>query len=235
MFARVGYTRDEMALPPTIPTSFVPHSSGTGVQKFRSDFVGAFAVFSYIILGIVFVIALGVFLYGRVLANELSAKDAALAKATASIDPSTVEGFVRLRDRLNQSETLLNKHVAFSNFFALLQTLLPTSVRFSTLHLSITPSGVSKVEGTGIARNFNALAAVSTAFASDGRIKDAIFSKISINKDNTVSFGLSAALDPKLVAFSPSTTIAPVVSPTVDTTSPTVDSSATGAPPVPSL
>jgi len=211
-----------MALPPTIPTSFVPHSSGTGVQKFRSDFVGAFAVFSYVILGIVFVIALGVFLYGRVLAGEQAAKDAALAKATASIDQSTVEGFVRLRDRLRQSETLLNKHVAFSNFFALLQTLLPSPVRFSTLHLSVSNAGVSKVEGVGTAKSFNALAAASTAFASDGRIKDAIFSKISINKDNTVSFGLSATLDSKLVAFSPSTAIAPPATGPTATTTPSL-------------
>lgn len=202
-----------MALPPTIPTSFVPHASGTSMQKFRSDFVGAFGVFAYIVLGIVFVIALGVFLYGRVLAGEQSVKDTALAKATEAIDPSTVESFVRLRNRLDQSEILLNKHVAFSNFFALLQTLLPTPVRFSTLHISVDASGVSKVEGTGVAKSFNALAAVSTAFAADGRIKDAIFSKISINKDSSVSFGLSATLDQKLAAFSPSTAISAIPSP----------------------
>ncbi|MBU6388693.1 hypothetical protein KGQ72_02390 [Patescibacteria group bacterium] len=192
-----------MALPPTIPTSFVPHASGAPAQRFRSDLTGAFGFFAYGVLGVVFILALGVFFYGRILAAEQSSKDATLAKAEAAIDPSTVENFVRLRNRLNQSETLLKKHVAFSNFFTSLETLLPANVRFSTLHISLDPTGISKIDGTGVAKNFNALAAASIAFAGDGRIKDAIFSKISIAKDNSVSFGLSATLDPKLISFSP--------------------------------
>jgi len=201
-----------MALPPTIPTSFVPHAAGSP-QKFRSDFTGAFGIFAYAVLGLVFILALGMFLYDRVLASDLSAKDTELAKATASIDQATVEGFVRLRNRLNQSTTLLNKHTAFSNFFTVMKNTLPASVRFTTLHISLDTNGTSKIDGSGIAKSFNALAAVSTAFAEDGRIKDAIFSKISINKDNSVSFSLSAMLDPKLVVFSPGSVVESVVSP----------------------
>jgi hypothetical protein len=108
-----------------------------------------------------------------------------------------------LSNRLKQSGTLLAKHIAFSNFFNSLQTILPTSVRFSTLHLSFDSYGIPRVDGSGVAKNFNALAAASTAFAADSRIKDAIFSKLSVNRDNTVSFGFSAVLDPKLTAFTP--------------------------------
>jgi len=214
-----------MALPPTIPTSFAPHSASASAQRFRSDFVGAFALFAYFLLGIAFVLALGVFLYGRMLASELSVKDVALAKAEESIDPVTVEGFVRLQNRLNFSSSLLNKHVAFSNFFTSLTTLLPTPVRFSALRLSLDAADNASVEGTGIAKNFNALAAVSAAFASDGRIRDAIFSKIGINKDGSVAFNLSAALDPKLVAFSPQTT------PILNTSEPNEPSADLSAPP----
>lgn len=192
-----------MALPPTIPTSFVPHAAGAAPQKFRSDFGGAFGFFAYGVLGIVFLLALGVFSYDRLLVADRAAKDTALAKAVDSIDQPTVESFVRLRNRLNQSETLLKKHVAFSNFFGVLETLLPGSVRFSTLHIALDSTGVAKIDAAGTAKSFNALASASTAFAADGRIKDAIFSKISINKDNSVNFGLTASLDPKLMAFSP--------------------------------
>ena len=192
-----------MALPPSIPTSFVPHSSGSARERFRPDFGSAFGFFAYLVLIAVFLSALGVFFYGRILIANKSAKDATLAKAEAAIDPATAEEFVRLRDRLSFGKTLFEKHVAFSSFFASLGTLLPANVRFSLLHISLDTSGVSKVEGSGIAKNFNALAAVSTAFAADGRIKDAIFSKISVNRDNSVSFQLSATIDPKLTAFAP--------------------------------
>jgi Tfp pilus assembly protein PilN len=59
---------------------------------------------------------------------------------------------------------------------------------------------MTRIEGTGTAKSFNALAAASTALASDGRIKDVIFSAITVNKDATVSFSVSATLDPKIVS-----------------------------------
>ncbi|MHB1163395.1 MAG: hypothetical protein ACYCZZ_02660 [Minisyncoccota bacterium] len=193
-----------MALPPTIPTSFTPHPAASATRRPYSDFAGAFGFFGYAVLGIVFLAALGVFLYGRVLASDVASKDAALAKAEASIDPATINGFVRLRDRLNSSQTLLANHVAPTGFFSVLEALLPVNVRFTSLHVAIDSTGVPKVDGLGVAKSFNALAAASGSFATDGRIKDAIFSKMTINKDGSVSFGFSASLDPKTVAFSPS-------------------------------
>ena len=104
---------------------------------------------------------------------------------------------------MNFGATLLAGHVAFSGFFALVETILPTTVRFTAIHLSLDDTGGASLDGSGVAKSFNALAAASAAFATDGRIKDAIFSSIAINKDNSVSFSISASLDPKLVAFSP--------------------------------
>ncbi len=193
-----------MALPPTIPTSFIPHAASAPAHKFRGDLTGAFGFFAYGVLALVFVLALGIFFYGRILDSSKTSKDAALASAQAAIDPVTVENFVRLRNRLSSSKKLLDGHSAFSGFFSTLEKLLPASTRFTTLHLSLSDGGPSKIEGAGMARSFNALAAASNAFATDGRIKDAIFSNISVNKDSTVSFALSATLDPKLIIFEPS-------------------------------
>jgi len=190
-----------MALPPTIPTSFVPHAASSSARRFRTDFTGAYGFFAYAIFAIVFALALGVFFYGRILASSKAAKDAALASAQANIDPATVENFVRLHNRLNSGGSLLAGHTAFSGLFSALESLLPVSVRFTSLHLSRSDTGVSKIEGAGVARNFNALAAASNAFSVDERIKDAIFSNISVNDDGSVSFALSATLDPKLIAF----------------------------------
>ena len=193
-----------MALPPSIPTSFIPHSASAETRRFRTDLTGVFDLIAYAVLGIVFVGALGVFFYGRILATTQSARDVALAKVEAGIDLATVEGFVRLRDRLTSGAALLDGHIALSTFFTTLGALLPASVRFSSLHLSVDTTGTVRLEGAGVAKNFNALAVVSTAFAEDGRIKDAIFSNIVVHtSDNSVSFALTAALDQKLVAFTP--------------------------------
>jgi hypothetical protein len=191
-----------MALPPTIPTSFVPHPTSEQ-RKFRTDFTGAFGMLSYMVLGIVFILAIGVFFYGRILSADKASKDKDLLAAEAKIDSKTVESFVRLRDRLTSSDNLFKKHMAISGFFSTLEKILPTTVRFTAAHISVDSGGVSKIDGSGAAKNFNALAAASVAFAADGRIKDAIFSDINVNKDNSVSFSLAATLDPKIIVFSP--------------------------------
>lgn len=201
--ALVSYTDSEMALPPNIPTSFVPHASTGEMRRARTDYTSVLGALAYLILGIAFILALGVFLYGRMLSSTQASEDAKLATAIKGIDPATVEGFVRLRDRLSEGGKLLNEHAAFSGFFSSLGKILPASVRFSSIHLSLGENGAPALEGSGIAKSFNALAAASTAFAKDGRIKGAIFSNISINKDSSVSFTLSATLVPSLVVFSP--------------------------------
>jgi hypothetical protein len=196
-----------MDLPRTIPTSFVPQPASTAARRFHSDFTGAFSFLAYAVLGIIFALAIGVFFYGRILSATKASKDAQLIQAEATIDPATVRGFVQLRNRLSSGAKLLDNHVAFSNFFALIETLLPTPVRFNSVHLTVTGANTSAkkigLEGTGVAKSFNALAAASGAFATEGRIKDAIFSNIVVNRDNSVSFVLSASLDPTLVAFAP--------------------------------
>ncbi len=195
-----------MALPPTIPTSFVPHEASASARRFRADYGGAFSFFAYAVLAVVLALAIGVFLYGRILAATQSAKDTQLAQAEAGVDPTTVENFIRLHNRLASGETLLANHIAFSGFFTLLQNIMPTTVRFTSLHLWIDTTGTAQIEGAGVAKSFNALAAASAGFAADGGIKNAIFSNIVVSsKNNAVSFALAATLDPKLIAFSPST------------------------------
>jgi hypothetical protein len=194
-----------MDLPSTIPTSFVPHpASSSSPSKSSFDLSDAFGFIAYLILAVVFVAAIGVFFYGRVLASDQASKDAQLQKVTASIDSTTIDSLLRLQNRLNSSKTLLANHVAFSNFFSLLDTLMPSTVRFAALHLSLNDDGTVSIDGSGVAKSFNSLAFASTEFATDGRIKDAIFSNIAVSpKDGSVSFDLFATLDPSTVAFSP--------------------------------
>lgn len=192
-----------MALPPTIPTSFVPHPSAAGnPHRFKTDYTGAFGFFAYGVLGVVFLLAIGVFAYGRILESSRDAKDAEVAAEIEKIKPADAEPFLRLKNRLSYSKTLLEAHPTLSGFLSLMGTVLPATVRLTSLNVSFGEDG-PEVDGGGIAKSFNALAAASTALSSDGRIKDVIFSNIKIDpKDSSVSFVIHASLDPKLVAFS---------------------------------
>jgi hypothetical protein len=191
-----------MALLPTIPTSFVPRTGLAARPHVSADFGSALALLSYILLALSFFLALGVFFYGRILAGTLVNKDAELAKAEAAIDPATVHSFVQLRDRLSAGQALLHAHMAPSAFFTAIESILPSTVRFSSLHLVVDGTGAARVDGVGVSKSFNALSAASEAFANDGRLKDVIFSKMTINaRDNSVSFSFSATLSPELITY----------------------------------
>lgn len=201
-----------MALP-TIPTSFVPHPVSADRNRFQGNAFSILALFAYGLLVFAFIAAIAVFLYGRVLSASQASKEAQLAKVASSIDQTTIEGFIRLRDRLDSSKTLLANHIALSNFFTDLVKLLPQTVQVSSIHITVDPvAGSVQVEGQGTAKSFNAIAAMSNALATDNRIKDVIFSKITVNTNSTVSFAFTASLDPKLVTYTPTDlTAAPMI------------------------
>ena len=204
----------EMPLPPTIPSSFVPYAKSSGSRKRYADFSGAFAFLAYGVLALMLMASVGVFLYEHVLESEKAAKDAALVKAEAALDPATVQSFFRLQNRLASSKALLAQHSAFSNLFSDLSAIMPKTVRFSSVQVSIDQKGVVTFVASGVAKSLNALAALSSDLAADGRFKNAIVSNIQVNqKDQSVTFGLAADIDPTLIAFSPTTAAPSFITP----------------------
>ncbi len=187
----------------SIPTSFLPHPTSATMQKSASGIVDVLAYLAFVVAGAIFVLAIGVFLYGRVLASTKSAKDAALAEAVNKLDVTTVPTFSRLHDRLNTGVSLLGNHIALSGLFPLLETVMPSTIRFNSLHISFSEKNAPVIDGTGVAKNFNSLAVASSAFATEKSFRGALLSNISLLKDGYVSFAFSATLDPKVIVFTP--------------------------------
>ncbi len=214
--------------PTTIPTSFVPKQPVQGGTKFTKTGGNTFLFLSLVILGIAILGMGGVFGYERFLLGVRDSKSAELKAAQASIDSSSVEEFIRTRDRFTSAKGLLDSHVAATNFFNLLESITLQTVRFNNLTLTLTDDRAAQIDMSGTARTFNALAAQSSVFAGEKRIKRAIFSDIKVNPDKTVSFALAADLDPKLLALSadaaPSGPQAPAV-PVATSSAPSASSS----------
>ncbi len=189
-----------MALSTGIPTSFVPKQPVQPVAN-RPMRAGnnLFLIVSLALAGFVAVVALGVFGYGKYLDHTLATKEAKLSAAQANVDESTIEDFIRLRDRLSSGETLLTNHVELSQFFNVLESLTLQNVRFSSLKLVIAGDHTATIDLMGTAKNFNTLAAQSNSFATEKRIKRAIFSAITLTPEKAVGFRLTADIDPKLI------------------------------------
>lgn len=191
-----------MALPPTIPTSFVPKQPVATQARRKRAPLGIFYYGALFLVGVAVVGAGLTFGYSTYLNSLRDARKASLASAEDNINKAEVEEFIRLRDRIQASESLLNQHVVISRFFDVLEETTLKNVRFQSLIASVGNDRVTKIEMRGIARSFNALAAESSAFAAEKRIKRAIFSNISADKNGVVTFTLKAELDSKLVTLS---------------------------------
>lgn len=165
-----------------------PMSSGNNV----------FLVACFVIAGIVVALAIGTFLYGKYLDSTLASKQAQLAQAQSQVDENTVQEFVRLRDRLNITKTFLSNHIVLSRFFDRLEALTLQNVSYTGMTLTVAGDNTAQLQMAGAAKSFNALAAQSNAFASEKSIKRAIFSNITVTKDNQVSFKLTADIDSSL-------------------------------------
>ena len=190
-----------MAVPPVIPTSFVPRPAASAGPRGSLGLGSVLAALGYFFLLLALVAAAGVFLYGRLLASEQATSAANLAKAESSIDEPTIESLVQLRNRLTTAETLLNSHLAFSGLFDLLETVTPADASFSSIHISFDQNGNAVLVANGTARSFNSLAAASNDFSMDARLKNTIFSNLQIGTSGSVGFVLTAVLDPKLIAY----------------------------------
>lgn len=156
---------------------------------------------SLTVLGIAILLSAGAFAYSHYLTSEAAAKSAELERAEAGVSQDTVEGFLRLRDRLSSAESVLSNHITLSQFFDALESLTLADVKFDGLTVTVNPDHSATVKMSGHAATFNALAAQSAAFAKEPLMKQAIFSGISANPKGVVSFSFSAVLDPKLVVL----------------------------------
>ncbi|MES2994629.1 MAG: hypothetical protein V4681_01150 [Patescibacteria group bacterium] len=189
-----------MALPPTVPTSFVPKQPVATTRRARSG-VNVFMLVAMIVAGLALLASAGIFGYLKFLESARDAKAEQLREAEASISRATVEEFLRLRNRFSSTGMLLDQHVALSQYFDVLETLTLQSVTFDSLKIATKEDRTATLEMTGSARNFNALAAQSSAFAAEKRIKRAIFSGISTQEKGLIDFTLSAELDPSVLIW----------------------------------
>jgi Tfp pilus assembly protein PilN len=192
-----------MAVAPSLSTSLVPHQQTEG-KKPSFDVIGLLSYFFYVILGIVFVMAVGVFLYSRVLISIKNSKEAALTKQTQALAAQQVQAaaYARLRSRLDAAVGLVDKHTVASAVFPEIERLLPGTVQLNSIHLSF-GEGSPQFSAEGVAKNYNALALASSAFSKSQHFKDALLKIEHTYVDGSVAFTFTSTVDPVLTTFSP--------------------------------
>lgn len=188
-----------MAISPSIPTSFVPKQP-VGPTRKQSVANNILMIVAVVLLVVTLAAAGGMFVYSKYLQGLEQSKAQQLLQKQKEISSDSVEQFIRLKNRLLASETLVNQHVQLSQFFDELEKITLQNVRFVSMNIQVAADRTATLNLTGQAKTFNTLAAQSKAFASEPYIKSAIFSSIAPDSSSKmVNFSISATIDPRLV------------------------------------
>ena len=170
-----------------------------------------FLLLGLFVFGISLLLGVGVFGYQKYLESVISVKETALRSAQATINNDVVEDYVRLKQRFVSGRELLDNHIALSQYFTKLEEITLQNVQFEEMTLLVAEDRTAAITVDGIARNFNTLAAQSTAIAEEKGFKRSIFSDITVNDNGTVGFTLTADIDPSLIVMSATPQTAPQV------------------------
>lgn len=180
-------------------TSFIPKKS-LAEKRPEGHMGGVFFGISLVIFIIVVVVSIGLYGYGKFLEKRLESMNISLERARASFEPATILELKRMNGRITGADQILAQHVAFSEFFKLLETLTLKSVRFDQFDYAYAPEGIT-VSLKGKAYNYSSVALQSDIIGASTYLKNPIFANLGLDSKGNVSFDLSVYVDPSLVLY----------------------------------
>ncbi len=191
---------------PTAPGSLAPQVP----RRSRPTGVGSI----YMGIGIVvFVSGLlsigGAYGWKAYLENSQKSMQQSLAERKKDINLEVISKIRMQSAKINMAEQLLRNHYAIDRIFSIISALTSENVRFLSMDL-VVPVGTNnpfQMTLTGYARSYP-----SVAFQSDvlnqlekyklySIVKNPILSDPSLNQNGTVSFGLTANIDPSKFGY----------------------------------
>jgi len=163
---------------------------------------------------------------------------ASLEKVRNSFDKDTITELETYDKRINASRQVLTGHVVLSPLFDLLNKLTLSSVQYTKFNHS-TLNNIFSVKMSGIAKDYKSIALQADVFNTEkGKmLKGVIFSNLTKDKNNYVTFDVEFNVDPALLSYTnnitnnlstdTNQTVTTTTSPTVDLNTPSVNAPTT--------
>lgn len=212
-----------------IKASFIPQDVGKARPAVRRMAAGGsdLIVLASIILMVASVaLAAAVFLYAQFLQNSIVSKQDSIDRARASLEPALIEELSRLDARMGASDTLLQRHVAPSILFDLLEQITLQSIALTDLSVSSEGLDTIKISMKGEAQSVNSIALQSDLYGRSGVITSPIFSDINRATDGLMHFKVDAILNPNAMRYARLVEAVPSTQTQTNTTTQPVDTSA---------
>lgn len=183
---------------PQVQASFIPKKALT-VERHRG---GGLLFLLALLFFIASLVAAGAsFTYEKFLNKSIADQSSSLKNAEGAFNPSTIEDLIRMDARINESKTLLEKHVAPSALFDFLADSTLERVQFTKFEYALQGDGTGKITLSGVADTFSTVALQSDEFGKSKVLSGVIFSEITVGQNGKVTFGVNAIAEPSLLQY----------------------------------
>ncbi|MEI8062242.1 MAG: hypothetical protein WCG97_03010 [bacterium] len=188
-------------------TSFIPKAPVTDspVSR-RSSGFGVLFLISFIIFMASVCGAAGTFFYNQIIDKKIVDGNDQLTKSKNIFDPTLVQEYTRLNDRITASYEILKKHIALSNVFDVISAVTLKSARFTNFTYGNAGGDKVTLNMNGQAPSYETVALQARALSDPSMkyrnaFKSPLFGNITSDAQGNVSFNLSTSLDPTVISY----------------------------------
>lgn len=194
--------------------SFIPKKPiqvGTGMQVPRKKGGKSFfTLLSFVLFVVAIGGSVGMFMWKIALNKTIEGQIATLKRDRDSLDSDFISEATILNQRIIAANRLLEKHVAPSIIFNLLQDSTLKTVQFVRFQFVDGEDGLVKIVSEGLGDEFTSIVLQSDEFGETGFMRDVIFSDLQPTEDDDVNFRFEATIEPKLILYSRSVLKTPI-------------------------
>jgi hypothetical protein len=183
-------------------TSFIPKKTVIESPKKIRSGGGVVNLISFIVFLASLIAAGGAYFYRESVKTNIEEYKRSLAIAKNQFEPSLITELQILDKRLNAATTILDKHIAVSPIFVLLEEVTLPTVRYSDFSYEVdTATNLVNVTMKGEAKGYNFIALQADLFDDNKFIKNPIFSDFVLDQTGNIDFNLTFSVDKSLVSY----------------------------------
>jgi len=184
-------------------TSFIPKKPISTINTTVKTPKSIFTTLAIILLIIVSIASVGFFIYKSYLIKQKDSLSAILLKVRGTFDQGTINELELFDKRSSIAKNLLDNHTVFSPTFKLLGNLTIPTIQYTKFNLAVNKNKDYEVRLSGISKDYKSIALQSDVFNGNKNnyFKNVVFSNLTKNKKNYVTFNLEFTIDPVLLSY----------------------------------
>ncbi len=184
-------------------TSFMPKKPMIEERVSSAPPIGIIAVIAIFIFFAVLLSSGGLYFYRGIVKKNISSMETDLELAKSRFEPSKILQLQVLDKRLRASTDVLNRHIAITPIFKMLEDVTMKTVRYTKFTYDIEDGPNTKISFkiNGQAIGYKSIALQSDLFTQNNQILDPVFSNLTLDDKGSVVFELTFSVDPSFVDY----------------------------------